>query len=470
MTNLCLKPATELAQLIRDRKISAVELLEAHLSQIEKTNPELNAIVTLVPEMAMESAKEIDSRLAKGDDCGPIAGLPMAHKDLVATKGIRTTFGSRIYADHIPDYDNLIVERMKRAGGVTLGKTNTPEFGAGSQTFNEVFGATRNPYDPSKTCGGSSGGAAVALASGMVPIAEGSDLGGSLRNPASFCNVAGFRPSPGRVPDYPIPMGWSPMGVVGPMGRTVADVALLLTAIAGPDSKCPISINEPADIFSQPLARNFKGTRIAYSADLGEFPVDPSVTKVVETSLSHFEALGCAIETTEPDLSDADFIFKTLRAWAAASKHKELLKTHRHLFKDTLIWNIEEGFKLSGEDISRAEVAKTQLYHRVHEFMDDHEYLIMPVSQVPPFDISTEYVTRINDKEMHTYIDWMKSCYYITVTGLPAISVPCGFTESGLPVGVQIVGRHQQDMAVLQLAHAFEQANPVWQQHPAIAT
>jgi amidase len=461
--------ATELARRIQARELSAKEVLTAHLAQIERINPKVNAIVTLAPEQAMAQAEAADEALARGEAVGPLHGLPIAHKDLVATKGIRTTWGSPIYKDFVPDQDDLIVERLKKAGVITMGKTNVPEFGAGSQTFNEVFGETLNPYDLDKTCGGSSGGAAVALACGMQPIADGSDMGGSLRNPANFCNVVGFRPSPGRVPAWPSELAWFPISVQGPMARTVEDVALMLSAIAGPDPRSPIAISEPGSLFTRPLGRDFKGIRIAWSPDLGEFPVDPRVTAVLDGQRHVFESLGCIVEDNAPDFHDADEIFKVLRAWRFEVGYAELLKEHRDQIKDTVIWNVEAGMKLSGAHVSRAEQKRTQLYHRVRKFMEEYEFLILPVSQVPPFEVKQRYITEINGVKMETYIDWMKSCYYITVTGHPAISVPCGFTPEGLPVGLQIVGRHQADFSVLQLAYAFEQATGVWQKRPRIA-
>jgi amidase len=443
--------------------------MEAHLTQIEAVNPHVNAIVTLLPEQAMEWAKEADERQARSKEIGPLHGLPIAHKDLVPTKGIRTTFGSPIYADFVPEQDDLIIERLRGAGAITIGKTNTPEFGAGSQTFNEVFGATLNPYDTTKTCGGSSGGAAVALASGMIPIADGSDTGGSLRNPANFCNVVGFRPSPGRVPSWPKDMGWFPISVQGPMGRTVEDVALMLTAMAGPDSRSPIAIQEPASRFAEPLERDFKGVRIAWSRDFGELPIDPRTTTAIDSQRAAFESIGCVIEDGEPDFTGADEAFKTLRAFAFENKFTPLLDEHRDKIKETIIWNVEAGQQQSGPDIARAEVLRTRLYQRVREFMDTYEFLILPVSQVPPFDVTQPYITEINGVEMGTYIDWMKSCYYISAIGLPAISMPCGFTPDGLPVGVQIVGRHQDDFGVLQLAYAFQQATEIWKESPALS-
>jgi amidase len=466
---ICFLPAGQLVRHIHARELSALEVMDAHLAQTERVNPAVNAIVTYLPELGRSGAQAVDAALARGDDPGPLAGLPVVHKDLAVTRGIRTTFGSPIYRDFVPDVDAIIVERLKRAGAVTFGKTNTPEFGAGSQTFNPVFGATRNPYDLSKTCGGSSGGAAVALACGMAPIADGSDLGGSLRNPASFCNVVGMRPSAGRVPNWPGFSAWFPLSVVGPMARTVPDTALMLSAIAGPDPRSPISLQEPGSSFARPLARDFKGTRIAWSPDLGGLPVEPEVAEALNAQRRVFADLGCLVVDATPDLSDADEIFRVMRAWNFELCYGQLLKSRRGLMKDTLIWNIEEGARLTGPQLGAAESKRTQLFHRMREFMDDHDFLIAPVAQVLPFDIDVPYVTEINGIRMESYIDWMRSCYYITVTGSPAISVPCGFSRTGLPVGLQIVGRYRDDFGVLQIAHAFEQATGFWKRRPAVA-
>jgi amidase len=473
VSDLCFLTATELARQIRTRAVSVTEVIEAHLTQIERVNPAVNAIVTLTAERALDEARAADAALARsatrGDDrtaAGPLFGLPIVHKDLFPTRGIRTTYGSPIYRDHVPDHDALIVERTRAAGAITLGKTNTPEFGAGSQTFNPVFGRTLNPYDPTKTCGGSSGGAAVALACGMVPIADGSDLGGSLRNPASFCNVVGLRPSLGRVPVWPAATAWLSLGVQGPMARTVQDAALLLSAMAGPDPRAPISIAEPGDGFRAPLERDFTGVRIAWSPTLGGLPIDRRIAAVIASQRSTFAALGCIVEDAEPDFGDAREIFQVWRAWAFVLGYGALLETHRHQLKDTIIWNVEEGLKLTAGDLAAAEAKRTALYHRVRVFMERHAFLVLPVTQVPPFDVTQPYVTEIEGVRLPTYIDWMRVCSDITVTGLPAISVPCGFTDDGLPVGIQIVGRHHDDRGVLQLAHAFEQATQVWRRRP----
>ncbi len=325
-TTLCFTGAAELARMIRAKIVSAREVMAAHLTQIERVNAQVNAIVTMDEgEALLAQAAAADEALANGDAPGPLHGLPLGVKDLVLTRGMRTTYGSRIYADFVPDRDGLIVEREKAAGAIIVGKTNTPEFGAGAQTFNEVFGETRNPYDLSKTCGGSSGGSAVALACGMLPLADGSDFGGSLRNPAAFCNVVGFRPSPGRVPVWPARLGWFTLSVQGPMARSVADVALFLSAIAGPDTRSPISIEQPASLFAQPLERDFKGVHIAWSRDLGYLPVEPVITEVCDAQRGVFGQLGCEVADAEPDFSDATQVFKDLRAWRFALERGEEL-------------------------------------------------------------------------------------------------------------------------------------------------
>ena len=467
-TDLCFLTATDLARRIRRRELSVTDVVRAHLAQIERVNASVNAIVTLTAERALAEAADKDAALSRGVAPGPLFGLPIAHKDLLATRGIRTTYGSPIYQDHVPDVDAIVVERVRAAGAVTIGKTNTPEFGAGSQTFNPVFGRTVNPYDVTKTCGGSSGGAAVALACGMVPIADGSDLGGSLRNPASFCNVVGLRPSLGRVPVWPAESAWLGLSVQGPMARTVEDVALLLSVIAGPDPRAPHAVAESGERFRAALDRDVRGVRVAWSADLGGLPIDRRVATVLRAQRATFTALGCAVEDAEPDLHDAREIFQAWRAWSFSLKYGPLLAEHRHEMKDTVVWNIEQGLKLTGPELAAAEAKRTELYHRMRVFMERYEFLVLPVTQVPPFDVTQPYVTEINGEPLSTYIDWMRACSDITVTGHPAISVPCGFTDEGLPVGLQIVGRFRDEWGVLQLAHAFEQATGFWKRRPAV--
>jgi amidase len=462
--------ARELARRLRDRELSAVEVMTAHLEQIERVNPAVNAIVTLLPERAMEDARAADAALARGDAVRPLHGLPIAHKDTTDTKGIRTTRGSPLYRDHVPAENALIVERLQAAGAIPIGKTNVPEFGAGSQTFNTVFGTTRNPYDLTRTPGGSSGGAAVALATGMHPIADGSDLGGSLRNPGGYCNVVGFRPSPGRVPKTASNSAWFDMSVYGPLARTVGDVALLMSVIAGPDLRDPLSLDEPGTVFAQPLSRPLRGIRAAWSRDLGGLPVDPRTTAVLESQRGVFADLGIDLVEAEPDLSGADEVFHVFRAWEFELGHGEEYDTHRDLLKDTVQWNVEAGRVLSGPDVARAMRLRSEIYRRAHAFFQDYEFLLLPVSQLPPFSNEIPYPSEIAGNPMSTYIEWMRSCSRITVLGHPAISVPASFTADGLPVGLQIVGRARADRGVLQLAHAFEEATGYWRQRPPLVT
>jgi amidase len=468
MNDICYTPAKKLAQLIRSRKLSATEVMQAFIARIEKVNPKVNAIVTFLPDRALAAAKKFDK--VKNRKKSPLAGLPIAFKDLVATKGIRTTMGSLVYKDQAPAEDALLVERLNAAGAITIGKTNTPEFGAGSQTFNLVFGATLNPYDLSKTCGGSSGGAAAAVASGMLPFADGSDLAASLRNPGNYCNVVGFRPTPGRVPAYPAVNAWDTQPVLGPIARTVEDAAFLLSAMAGPDRRAPVSIPEPGKVFARSLSRNFRKTRIAWSRDFGGLPMDPRVVEVLEKQKKVFRDLGCIVEEACPDFSGAKEAFETLRAVSFSQRLAPLLKTHRKQLKDTVIWNIEQGLALDGERIGRAEALRTELFQRMRRFLEKYEFLLGPVNQLPPFPAEMEYPTRIDGVAMENYLDWMKSCYYVTITSHPAISVPAGFTGDAtpLPVGLQIVGRYRDDFGVLQLAHAFEREAGVWKRRPIL--
>lgn len=466
--DICFLSAVEMASLIRRKKLSARETMDAHLKQIERINPKVNAIVTLVAEQAREKARLADEAQAKGAALGPLHGLPVAHKDLVETAGIRTTFGSPVFKDNVPTADAILVERIKLAGAIAVGKTNTPEFGAGSQTFNAVFGATKNPYDLTRTCGGSSGGAAVSLACGMVPIADGSDSGGSLRNPAAFCSVVGFRTAPGRVPHAAIGNAWSTLGVAGPMGRTVADAALLLSVMAGPDPRCPISITEPGSRFAGNLERNFKGVRVAWYKDLGGLPFDPRVRAAVDAQRRVFENLGCIVEEAEPNLAGAAEAYDTLRGWGYASSYAELVQKHRSQVKDTIIWEVERGLKLTAADIAQAENLHSQAWDHMRMFQEKYEYFIAPSTQVPPFDVNQPYVTEIDGVRMKTYTEWMKCCWLISILETPSISMPCGYTPEGLPVGLQIVGRHRDEWSVLQMAYAFEQATRSAHRRPGI--
>jgi amidase len=463
VNDLRLQPALKLAALLKARKLSATEVVRAFIARIEQVNAKLNAIVTFLPEQALAAARAMDR---KRDKPGPFYGLPIAYKDLVPTRGVRTTYGSLLYKDEVPGENHLIVDRLSAAGAILIGKTNTPEFGAGSQTFNRVFGATRNPYDLTKTCGGSSGGAAAAVAADILPFADGSDLAASLRNPGNYCNVVGFRPTPGRVPSWPAANSWDTLAVMGPIARTVADAAFLFSAMAGPDPRAPVSLAEPGSFFQRPLKREFKKTRIAWSRDLGGLPMDPRVAQVLKPFRKTFQDLGCVVEDGEPDFDGATESFETLRAIAFLQKYGALAEKHGDKVKDTVLWNVEEGRRRSGADVARAEALRTQLFHRLRTFLERYEFLVCPVNQLPPYSVDLEWPREIAGVPMGNYLDWMKSCYYVTITGHPAISVPAGFTAEGLPVGLQIVGRYRDDFGVLQLAHAFESATQTWKERP----
>lgn len=451
--------AREMAGAIRARRISARELLDLHLARIDERNPQINAIVSLDAERARAGAAAADEHLASGQAVGPLHGLPFAFKDTHAVAGWRTTYGSPLFRDNVPVADELIVERIRRAGVVTIGRTNVPEFAAGSHTFNTLFGTTRNPLDPSRSAGGSSGGAAAALAAGMVPLAEGSDMGGSLRNPASFCGVVGLRPSLGRVPEWPKANQWETTSVGGPMARNIGDLALLLSVISGPDPRAPLALGDPGVTFSPPVAGTLRGLRVAYSLDLGgAFEVDASVAAVVEQAGRLFARSGASVFSAWPDLSSADDTFRTLRAWHFQASYGALLARHPDAFKQSLADNIRAGESLTGADVARAYAQRTRLAESMRVFFESYDVLVLPVSQVPPFPADQEFPTSINGRPMATYLDWMRSAYFITVTGCPAISMPAGVTPDGLPVGVQVVARHGADRRLLEVAAAFEEA------------
>jgi len=464
-SELCAMSAVELAARLARKQVSARDVMTAHLAQIERVNPALNAIVTLVGDRALADAARADEAIARRRRAiGVLHGLPIAHKDLVDTAGIRTTRGSQFYRDNVPARDAPIVTRIRAAGAITIGKTNTPEFGAGSQTFNAVFGATRNPYDTTRTCGGSSGGAATAVAARMLPIADGSDTGGSLRNPPAFCNVVGLRPSPGRVVSDGAT--WSPLSVGGPIARTVADAALFLSAIAGPDPRHPLSIQEDPARFRAPLGRTFKGVRVAWWRGLGGIPFEPEIRRVVDGARKVFEDLGCNVEEAEPDFTGIAEAFPVLRYVSNHSRYAPLVRQRADWVKDTIKFEVTEAERLTGADISRAQARLSSMYDQSRQFFERYEYFVLPVTQVEPFDVNTPYPTEIAGTAMTTYIDWMRSCWYVTMMTNPAISVPAGFTATGLPVGLQIVGRHRDEWSVLQLAHAFEQATQHWKRMP----
>ncbi|HEY6526540.1 MAG TPA: amidase [Solirubrobacteraceae bacterium] len=459
--------ARDLAGAICRRELSASEVVAWHLDRIAELNPRINAIVSLRPEAALEEADAADRRAANGEPLGPLHGLPIAIKDLEDTAGIRTTYGSVAFAQHVPTADSLVVARLKAAGAIVIGKTNTPEFGVGSHTFNEVFGATRNPWAPDLSAGGSSGGAGAALAAGLIPIADGSDHGGSIRNPASFNNVVGLRPTPGLVPDSGTGDIWDTASVVGPMARTVGDLALMLTAISAPDPGSPLSHGDPT-LFAGELHGELAGLQVAWCPDVGGLPIEPEVMAVLDEARGRLEALGCHVQDVALDLSHADDAFETLRGLAFARGFGPSLEALRGIAKDTLIWNVEQGLALDASAIAAAMVARSEVFTAVTELLQRFDVLAAPAAQVAPFPVEQEYPTEIAGVPMPHYLGWMRACSRITVSAHPVAAVPAGFTSAGLPVGLQLVGRYRDDRRLLEHAAAWEAATGLTGRHPPL--
>jgi amidase len=469
-SDLCFLSARELVDLIRKREVSAREVMCAHLDQISRVNPKLAAIVAKLDDAAcLALADEADRRLARGDRVGPLHGLPWAFKDLETAVGFPCTWGSPIYQRFFPKEDTVLVERLRRAGVLAIGKTNVPEFGMGSHTYNTVYGSTVNPYDPTKSAGGSSGGAGAALAAGLLPLADGSDLAGSLRNPANFNNVVALRPTVGLVPAAPSLLPWLGFLVKGPMARSVADTAFLLSVMAGPDARDPACYPSDPSRFGGSLDRSLEGVKVAWSLDLGGLPLDPRVRSLLEAQRKTFEELGCIVEEGCPDLSGADEVFLVTRRWRSWTLLGPMLEAHRNRMKPEAVEEIESGARLSSGELARAMVRQGELMDRMRRFQEKYAFLVCAVNQVPPFEASIEWPKEIAGVKMDHYIAWMKSAYWITATFCPAISVPAGFTSDGLPVGIQIVGRYRDDLGVLEIAHAFERATGFGRKRPALA-
>ncbi len=456
--------AIALAAAIHNKKVSCVEVMTAFLDQIEKLNPKVNAIVALQDRGALlAEAQGRDDLIERGKYLGPLHGFPQAIKDLEPVKGIRTTFGSPIFRDWVPTTDSIVVERMRRAGAILIGKTNTPELGLGSQTYNPVYGATPNAYDQSRTSGGSSGGAAVSLALRMMAVADGSDYGGSLRNPAGWNNVFGFRTSFGRVPSGGRDVWLPSMGVAGPMARNVADLGMLLSVEAGYDPRVPLSIDEDPTIFAQNLDRDVKGLRIAWLGDFNAYlPFEPGVLDVCREAVKVFEGLGCIVDEAVPDypVNEVWRAFMQLRAWQIASGLIDLYRdpVKRALLKPEAIYEIESGMKLSALDVSAASAVRTGWYQAVRSFFQKYDYFILPTAQVFPFDVNLHWPTQIAGRKMETYHEWMQVVTPVTMSGCPALAAPAGFGQNGLPMGIQIVGPNHRELACLQLAYAYDQA------------
>jgi len=457
---LCWLDATTLAGEIRLARVSPVEVTEAVLSRIERVNPAINAFCTVAAEAARAQARLAEAAVVRGDVLGPLHGVPISFKDLTATAGIRTTFGSRIWEHHIPKADAPVVERARRAGAIVLGKTNTPEFGCKGVTDNRIFGATRNPWNLRRTPGGSSGGAAAALAAGLGPLAEGSDLAGSIRQPAACCGVVGLKPTLGRVPRYPSANGFTSFSCVGPMARTVRDVALLLSVMAGPDDRDPSSLPLASETFARAVDGGIAGLRVAFSADLGYAPVDPQIKALCGAAARRFTELGCAVDAADPGFDDPESLFLDLTAPFRAAASLQDLPQWKTEMDPILVERIERASGMTAVEYERATHRRTAMWQVVREFFERFDLLLTPVTAVPPIPLELQYPREIGGRRVSSPIAWFPFTYPFAMMGLPAISVPCGFTADGLPVGLQIVGRRLADGSVLRAAAAFEAIAP----------
>ena len=463
-SDIVLMSGLELSAAIRTKRVSCVEVMNAYLDHIAHLNPKVNAIVSLQDRGdLLRQARERDAQLARGEYLGWMHGFPQAIKDLAPVKGIRMAMGSPLFKDFIAPTDAIFVERMKRAGAIIIGKTNTPEFGLGSQTYNPVFGTTLNAYDQTKTAGGSSGGAAAALALRMLPVADGSDSGGSLRNPAAYNNVFGFRPSYGRVPSEGTDVFDASFGVTGPMARNVSDLAMLLSVQAGYDPRVPLSNRQDPAQFAQGLQRDFRGARIAWLGNFdGYLPFEPGVLDLCKAALKTFEGLGCEVEEARPDypIEQVWRHWVKLRAWQAGTPLKEFYRdpVKRALMKPEAQFEVESGMKVSAFDISDASAGRTAWYQAVRRFAEKYEFFILPSAQVFPFDATVHWPKEVAGKAMDSYHRWMEVAVIVTMTGCPSLNVPVGFNARGLPMGIQIVGRNQAELSCLQLAYAYDQA------------
>lgn len=453
-TALIGKTALEMVSLLDRGEVTPLDCLDALEARIAGVDKAVNALPILAFEQARAEAKAVMAK-PRGER-GALKGLPVAIKDLTEVKGVRTTHGSPIFADHIPEASDPLVERLQAEGATIYAKTNTPEFGAGANTFNEVFGATLNPWNTSRSAAGSSGGSAVALATGMAWLAHGSDLGGSLRNPASFCGIVGLRPSPGRVASAPgVPIDRL-LSVQGPMARNVEDCAFFLDCLSGEDTRDPVSLPKPETGFLAAARSGWKPRRVAFSADLGITPVDAEVAEICRKAAYRFTEIGAVVEEAHPDFSGLHDAFNVLRAKNFAISKKTLLDAKRDLLKPEVIWNIEKGLALTMEDHTRAETTRAAIYERVRVFFDDYDLICTPATIVAPFPVGNRYVESCNGVKFDNYVHWLAIAYAFTTASCPAISIPCGFTREGLPVGLQIAARQRADGRLLAGAKALE--------------
>lgn len=448
--------ATDLVSEMRAGELSAREVVGAHIARIEACDDLVNAICTRTFEQATEAARQTDELRAAGGDLPPLHGLPIVHKDLLDTAGVRTTYGSAAFAEHIPDKDATIVRRAGRGGAIMLGKTNTPQFGTGGHTSNSLFGTTRNPWDPTLTVGGSSGGSAAAVAAGMSPLATGTDMAGSLRIPASFCNVVGMRPSPGRIPYLPTDMQWFPFITAGPMARSVRDAALLLSVVAGPDAHAAMSLEDPFGDLLAGLETDVSGWRVAWAPTIAGLPVDDDVLAVAGSLRRTLDHLVDDVQESEPNLSGAEEAFLVWRAWYYATQFGALLRDRPEVLDAATASNIAEGVALTGGEIGHAEHLRSALFRRVAEFFDSVDILVMPCTPVAAFPADVWHPDTVGGQPMNGYLDWMRHLYFISVAGVPSLSLPVGFTAAGSPIGVQLVAGPRRDRALLQFAHALE--------------
>ena len=456
MDELVRLTAREAVARLKQGEVSSFEMIDAALERIAETEPALNALPTLCADRARAHARRLAGEPPSDPPPWYLHGLPIVVKDLEDVADVRTTYGSPIYADHVPDRSDILVETLERNGAIVLAKSATPEFGAGANTFNEVFGRTCNPWDTRMTPGGSSGGTAAALAAGQIWLGTGSDLGGSLRIPASYCGIVGLRPAPGRVAAGPNSLPYNQLPVHGPMARNVGDVALMLDAQCGRHPADPLSLAPPQTSFSTAVENPQAPQRVGYSPDFGVVPVDPEVAQICAQATAAFAALGATVDDGCPDLTDSECIFQTLRAALFAADKAPLLRDHRDLLKPEIIWNIEKGLALTADEIGEAERRRGLLYQRVATFFQDYDLLVSPAVVVPPYDGAQRYVTEVGGREFENYVSWLALSFAITVTSCPAISIPCGFTKSGLPVGLQLVGRPRGEAALLAAAALFE--------------
>jgi amidase len=462
MTEPCDLDATQARALIGAKQLTARELLESCISRIEAIDPAVNAMVARDFERARAAAKAADEATAHGEALPALHGLPFGVKDLDEVAGLRTTYGSPIFRDHVPDADLGMVARIKVAGGIVIGKTNTPEWGAGANTRNAVYGATGNPFDPSKSAAGSSGGSAVALATGMAPLCTGSDTGGSLRNPAAFCGVVGFRPTPGLVPSEKSARGWNPLSVLGPMGRTAADAALLLSAMISDDARDPLAttihgrtVRRGSDVYP-PAQVDLATLRVAITPDFGFAPTERAIAAALAEKTGLFRDVFARAEDASPDCADADETFEVLRSLGYLTNHLQNVRTRPADVGPNVTRNVEEGLRYSAQDVSRAQARQTAYYRRWQAFFAGYDLILSPAITVSPRPWTELYPAEIDGKPTRTYFHWLALAYAVTLAGHPAISLPVGLDQSGMPFGLQIVGPRGGDALVLAAAAALE--------------